>query len=82
MTNVARTSELSKFTEEDFVALSRHKLNGRQVRYSPSCVCFCDGAANKEQIKNIVSCAVSLAREENKHIAIQDIEALMEILVN
>lgn len=43
---------------------------------------MCNGVANEEQIKNIVSCAVSLAREENKHVAIQDIEALMEILVN
>ncbi|KAL3465573.1 P-loop containing nucleoside triphosphate hydrolase protein [Aspergillus heterothallicus] len=29
--NVARKSELSEFTDENLVALSRHKLNGRQV---------------------------------------------------
>ncbi|KAL2794820.1 P-loop containing nucleoside triphosphate hydrolase protein [Aspergillus keveii] len=61
--NVAKTSELSEFTDEHFVALSRHKLNGRQI-------------------KNIVSCAVSLAREHKKQITVQDIEGLMQILVN
>ncbi|KAL2857203.1 AAA family ATPase [Aspergillus pseudoustus] len=61
--NVAKKSELSEFTDENFVALSRHKLNGRQI-------------------KNIVSCAVSLAREQNKKITIADIESLMQILVN
>lgn len=32
LTNVAKSSELAEFTADDFVALSRHALNGRQVR--------------------------------------------------
>lgn len=32
LTNVAKSSELAGFTSDDFVALSRHSLNGRQVR--------------------------------------------------
>ncbi|KAL3473024.1 AAA family ATPase [Aspergillus californicus] len=61
--SVAKVSELSAFTNEDIVALSRHELNGRQI-------------------KNIVSCAVSLAREQNKLITIEDIETLIEILID
>lgn len=32
LTNVAKSSELADFTADDFVTLSRHALNGRQVR--------------------------------------------------
>lgn len=40
MNTVARASELSEFTEEDFVALSQHKLNGRQVRCNTLCLLY------------------------------------------
>ena len=89
--NVAKTSELSEFTDDDFAALSRRKLNGRQVRcthpraYPRTWKTVHGGEldiTNGEQIKNVVSCAVSLAREQNKHINIEDIERLLEIMAN
>ncbi|RAK95687.1 ATP-binding protein [Aspergillus ibericus CBS 121593] len=63
LTNVAKTSELSEFTADDLAALSRHPLNGRQI-------------------KNIVSCTVSLARERKKNITVQDIESLIEVMID
>ncbi|PYI00732.1 AAA family ATPase [Aspergillus sclerotiicarbonarius CBS 121057] len=63
LTNVAKTSELSEFTAEDLAALSRHPLNGRQI-------------------KNIVSCTVSLARERGKNITVEDIETLIEVMID
>lgn len=39
MNTVARASELSEFTE-DFVALSQHKLNGRQARCNTLCLLY------------------------------------------
>ncbi|GLA16454.1 hypothetical protein AnigIFM62618_003033 [Aspergillus niger] len=63
LTNVAKSSELAGFTSDDFVALSRHSLNGRQI-------------------KNIVSCAVSLAREMQKNVTVKDIESLIEVMID
>ncbi|GKZ29803.1 hypothetical protein AbraIFM66950_006553 [Aspergillus brasiliensis] len=63
LTNVAKSSELTEFTADDFMALSRHPLNGRQI-------------------KNIVSCAVSLAREMQKNVTVKDIENLIEVMVD
>ncbi|OJI82824.1 hypothetical protein ASPTUDRAFT_149218 [Aspergillus tubingensis CBS 134.48] len=63
LTNVAKSSELAEFTADDFVALSRHALNGRQI-------------------KNIVSCAVSLAREMQKNVTVKDIEDLIDVMVD
>ncbi|OOF98975.1 hypothetical protein ASPCADRAFT_204666 [Aspergillus carbonarius ITEM 5010] len=63
LTNVAKTSELSEFTPADLTALSRHPLNGRQI-------------------KNIVSCTVSLARERGKNITVEDIETLIEVMID
>ncbi|SPB51383.1 unnamed protein product [Aspergillus niger] len=63
LTNVAKSSELAGFTSDDFVALSRRSLNGRQI-------------------KNIVSCAVSLAREMQKNVTVKDIESLIEVMID
>ncbi|OKL60944.1 hypothetical protein UA08_03620 [Talaromyces atroroseus] len=63
LTKVAKTSELSEVTEDDFATLSKHALNGRQI-------------------KNIVSCAVSLSREQKKQVSVKDIEGLMKILLD
>ncbi|PYH94743.1 AAA family ATPase [Aspergillus ellipticus CBS 707.79] len=63
LTNVAKTSELSEFAAEDFASLSKHPLNGRQI-------------------KNLVSCAVSLARERGKNITVGDIEALLDVMID
>jgi hypothetical protein len=38
-------------------------------------------ALNGRQIKNIVACAVSLAREQKKTITVARIETLMKILI-
>ncbi|CAI7655887.1 unnamed protein product [Penicillium glandicola] len=63
LTNVAKNSELSEFTSDDFSTLSRHPLNGRQI-------------------KNVISCTVSLARERKKKITVEDIESLLSIMVD
>ncbi|PWY68964.1 AAA family ATPase [Aspergillus sclerotioniger CBS 115572] len=63
LTNVAKTSELSEFTADDLTALSRHPLNGRQI-------------------KNIVSCTVSLARERGKNITVEDMETLIDVMID
>jgi len=59
---VKKTSKLSDFTDNDLIELSKHPLNGRQI-------------------KNIVSCVVSLARDQQTPIAVEDIKNLLEILV-
>jgi hypothetical protein len=38
--------------------------------------------SNGKQIKNAVSCSVSLAREQIKHINKEDINMLLEIISN
>ncbi|KAJ5970418.1 AAA family ATPase [Penicillium vulpinum] len=63
LSSVAKTSELSEFTADDFSALSRHPLNGRQI-------------------KNVVSCTVSLARVRKKKITVEDIENLLSVMID